>query len=72
MGVTTEQLRAIERWENEGGKVSPALTIMPSRQMEIRGNENQLIGKLSSRGKTRPGGWYSEAQSQEKNTQWAP
>jgi hypothetical protein len=40
MGVTTEQLRAIERWENEGGKVSPAL-IMPSRQTEIRGNQNQ-------------------------------
>lgn len=27
--MTTEQLRAIERWENEGGNVSRALRIMP-------------------------------------------
>lgn len=36
---TNEQFRAIERWENEGGSISRAVSITPSRQMEIARNE---------------------------------
>ena len=68
--LTTEQLRAIERWENEGGKVSPALRMMSGRQIEIMRNELPARRNLSYDGKTgagkRPmygqdGDWYCEA-----------
>ena len=33
--TTNEQLRAIERWENEGGKIFRAVSMIPIHQMEI-------------------------------------
>jgi len=37
--LTVEQLQAIERWENEGGKITPALRFMASSQPGEMRNE---------------------------------
>ena len=51
--LTTEQLRALERWENEGGTVSPALRIMPSSRIGIIRNEQPAPQELIVTQKTR-------------------
>jgi hypothetical protein len=37
--LTAEQLQAIERWENEGGKIRPALRFMADSQIRDMRNE---------------------------------
>ena len=37
--LTVEQLQAIERWENEGGKITPALRFMAGSQPGDMRNE---------------------------------
>lgn len=44
--TTNEQFRAIERWENEGGKVSRSVSIIPCRQVEIIRNEELAPQKV--------------------------
>lgn len=69
--LTVEQLQAIERWENEGGKITPALRFMAGSQPGEMRNEQSALRKLSFHGRTaagrrwmygQGGGWYNEAQ----------
>ena len=53
--MTTEQLRAIERWENEGGNVSRALRIMPGSWIGNTRNEQPASQELIVPRKNR--GW---------------
>lgn len=44
--TTNEKLRAIERWENEGGKVSPAaLVSIPDRTAKSAASVNRLANR---------------------------
>ena len=69
--LIAEQLRSIERWENERGKITLALRFMAGSQIGIIRNEEQPRRNLLSQGKTGAGrrsmfgqdaGWYNEAQ----------
>jgi hypothetical protein len=46
--TTNEKLRAMERWENEGGKVLHEVNIIPNSQMEIMRNEETARIRRSS------------------------
>ena len=37
--LTTEQLQAIERWENEGGEITPVLRLIAGSQIGDMRNE---------------------------------
>ena len=52
--TTIEQLRAIERWENEGGRVSRAVSGIPSSQMEIIRNAEPAPREVIVSRKKRP------------------
>jgi hypothetical protein len=45
--MTNEQFRAVERWENEDGKVSRSVVVFPGSQREInRTEEPRSRGKF--------------------------
>lgn len=68
--VITDDIKAIERWENEGGKVSPSTrlwTSLKSFRTEPASHERQVIDSQKSFGHQRGnfwgstfGGWSSE------------
>lgn len=68
--VITDDIKAIERWENEGGKVSPSTrlwTSLKSFRTEPASHERQVIDSQKSFGHQREnfwgstfGGWSSE------------
>jgi hypothetical protein len=62
-GVTTEQLRSIERWENEGGKVSYAGSGLPSSRVESIRNKKptfqQVVIPQENRVWEKPNVWPS-------------
>ena len=57
--LTTEHLRAVERWENEGGKATAQLRITPTSQMEIKGMDQAALPELIFARKKRP--WNVDA-----------
>ena len=44
--LTAEQLRALEHWENEGGRISPALRFMAGSQVGDMRNEQRAPQEL--------------------------
>ena len=45
--LTAEQLRALERWENEGGRISPALRFMAGSQVGDMRNEQLMVPRTN-------------------------
>jgi hypothetical protein len=45
--LTAEQLRALERWENEGGRISPALRFMAGSQTGDMRNEQLMVPRTN-------------------------
>ena len=53
--LTVEQLHAIERWENEGGRITPALRFMAGSQPGEMRNEQSARQEVFVRRKNRGG-----------------
>ena len=53
--LTAEQLQALERWENEGGRITPVLRFMAGSQVGDMKNEQSARQEVFARGKNR--GW---------------